>query len=185
MDERTPYGNQLLSLKKNVWFFLMRQRMDVFGTLFYTGSQKNSAKPNRTASMLLYLLARDNGDEIHFNQVEKLIEKKFKIPEGKTANSLLHEFLLSLETCFPREGTPLREQQKKYGILETKPAETRDDGTPVPDPMELFETDTEGWGQIDWEPPKLEPSSEEPIVKKTHFYVRPEKRKNGGTISRW
>ncbi len=190
-SEIPNYEDMFLNLKHDVWFFFVRNQDTILGKLFYLGSHKKQAKPNKTATMLLYLLARDEGDDIHFNTVRNLMYQKFDFKNYDEATKELNKFLDTLDHGFSgghhlffykETGELKQEGFRKYGILEKKVAEGRR-GTPVPDPMMLFEV-PQGEGKMEWMEPKLNLSELEPIVNKSHFYARPEDGVNGGTIRR-
>ena len=183
------YETMLLNLKKGVWFFFVREGDNFYGKLFYVDTYKKHAKPqNKTAIMLLYLLSRDEGDDIHFNTLRDLVIKKFKIKEKnidiETANKILNAFLGKLDELWTGgkiplhkpDGTFASEKVLSIGILDKREA-GGDPGTPVPDPMMLFDGDP-----INWEDPLLIPGHLPPIVHKTTYFALPETK--GGVIHR-
>ena len=179
---RTPkgdYRDTLLSLKEDVWFFFIKNENTVLGKIFYDRSRKRHASPNKTASMLLYLLARDLEDDIHFDTIIDLMSKKFKDVKTEAAitpaqaTEYLNAFLEKCELCFNvRKGGP-----PEYGILNFKDEPHVHKGTPVPDPMELFEPPL-----IPWETPNINAKDSPVIFARSHFYASPEDGVNGGTI---
>jgi hypothetical protein len=165
----SEFRGTLLNLKDGVSFFAIRDGENIFGKLFYIKSKKIHAKPNKTASMLLYLLARDEGDDIQYGTFKRLIEQKFtNIPQGGI-DGFLDELkalkILDIET-------PTR---SKEGVSNDEEA----------DPVSLFVAD----GQINWvvEPPDLHVLDNQYLIdKRSHFYSSPSpgKKVNGWSIRR-
>ena len=175
--ESPGYADKLLNLKDGVWFLFLRDGDNILGKIFYLHSHRKDAKPNKVASMLLYLLARDDGDDIHYETLRNLVEQKFNM-DSYEATDKLNAFLASLENCFTGGTIKKLDKTMTYGILEKKDAGSHP-GTPVPDPMSLFDGPT-----MEWETPELNVGQTEPIVNKTHLYARPHHGVNGGTIRR-
>jgi hypothetical protein len=182
------YEGKILNLKKNVYFVCLRDEGNIPGKLFYLGTLVRHARTSGTATMLLYLLARDEGDDIHFNTVVNYVFQKFNFETYDQAVAAVNTFLDFLDNhCFPAAKTPyfdrrtkkLREIQRNVGILDAHPAGQAPD-TPEPDPLGLFEGDKIAWGD-----PSKEFNVNERHLKRhqTHYYSLPEGG-NGVTIRR-
>lgn len=164
----SSYDNKLLNLKDGVCFFFVRVEDNIFGKLFYIKSKKMHAEPNKTASMLLYLLARDEKDDIHYETFVSLIGNKFNNIPGNAIDGFLDELkalrILDIET--PTDSL--------MGVRDTKDA----------DPMDLFTGDPINWAEF---PPMLNKLDPTRLVDKvSHYYSLPseEKKMNGATIRR-
>lgn len=197
------YDDTLLRLKPDVWFFAIKNRIQVknkenevimqevlLGKIFYDRTIKRHASPNETGSMILYLLARDLDDEIHSNTLKDLVLGKFSTTDSEVVINDLVAFLGTLETCFSdnipsylsRSGeNPQPSQEKRlegtgYGILDKFPA-GRHPGTLVPDPVGLFNERN----PMAWVRPELNQASSGVISTRSHFYCISEDGVNGWT----
>jgi hypothetical protein len=182
------YEGKALNLKKNVHFVCVREGGSIPGKLFYLGTLVKHARTAGTATMLLYLLARDEGDDIRFNTVASYVFKKFSFDTYDQAVAAVNAFLDFLENhCFPEARIPhfnrktgeLTEVPRNVGILDVHPAGNAPD-TPDPDPLGLFDGD-----KIAWEDPIEGFTANQRHLKRhqTHFYSLPEGG-NGVTIRR-
>lgn len=107
------YDNMLLNLKPNVLFvgFYDHVNQRQMGKVVRISRHGLSFKPdNATAAMLLYLLCREAGDEIHFNTLKQVVMQKtgFSDAEATTKLNAFLELLnsLNLLTTAPANGRP-------------------------------------------------------------------------------
>ena len=141
------YVGKNLNLKKDVFFVAYRDNGQLMAKLLATGGNEKgkSYKPNKTAAMLLYLLGREENDNIPYQQFTQLVNNKFTgIPPGKI-DAFLNE--LAGKNMLDTDGTAV---------------------TNKADPLEVFTGQ-----QIPWENPIILPDKNPAEVKgKQHAYSK-------------
>jgi hypothetical protein len=140
------YVGKNLNLKKDVFFVAYHDNDQIMGKLLGTGGSEKgkSYKPNKTAAMLLYLLRREENDNIPYQQFTQLINSKFAgIPPGRI-DAFLNE--LAGKNMLDTDGT-----------IVTKNA----------DPLGVFTGP-----QIPWDNPIIPPDNTQAEVRGKHAYSR-------------
>jgi hypothetical protein len=144
------YQDRLLNLKANVVYVAFNDpQAGKFGKLINI-TDKKQWKPNgMVAGLLLYLLARDEGDDIKFDTLKDLVKKKYSLSESD-AILKLNAFLTKID-----EGNQLLEIKPAGGIS----------GTSDPDPLKFFDT-PEPWNKD----PDITLSTKRAHCKPGHYY---------------
>ena len=142
------YQDKLLNLKQHVIYVgLSDPHMGTMGKIIDYSQKTQFTANSKTAAMLLYLLGRDNGDDIHFNTLKDKVKRKYGLNDAD-ATAKINDFLTELDG---------------HKVLSEKGA-GNNPGTGSPDPLNLFSY------QDPWDPnPGLIPGPE-PISKATHHY---------------
>jgi len=96
------YQNKSWNLKDNflfVWFMTEGPSPSMVGKVLQRAQNGVSFTPqNPAAYMLLYLLCRDKGDDIHFDQLVDHVEKRFKTVDRADAEKKVIAFLDEIST---------------------------------------------------------------------------------------
>jgi hypothetical protein len=131
MPPLLDYQDRLLSLKSNVVyvaFNLNDSPAGKIGKLIQIPGKKQWT-PNAVAVMLLYLLAREGGDDITFDQLKDLVKRKYTLDDSE-AILRLNAFLTKIDAA---------------QLLDIKPV-VGHGGTSDPDPLKFFDKQ-EAWNQ--------------------------------------
>ena len=144
------YQDRLLNLKAGVIYIAFNDpQAGKFGKLIDTTGHKQWKPNGMVAGLLIYLLARDEGDDITFDTLKNLVKQKYDMSESD-AILKLNAFLTKMD--------------QDNSLLEIKPAGGHS-GTSDPDPLNFFDT-PEPWNRD----PDITTSSKKAKCKSSHFY---------------
>jgi hypothetical protein len=142
------YENTLLNLKPYVAYVgLTDPQMGTMAKIIDISNRAQYKANNKTSALLLYLLRRDHGDEIHFNTLKDRVKQKYGLSDAD-ATAKLNAFLTKMDG---------------YRILASASAGNFS-GTNSPDPLNLFLI-PESW---DVEPDLIQ--GDMPVCRATHYY---------------